>query len=107
MAEISDILTKIERTNQDKVSWQTTADDRAFIAVLGNASVMVLQDSSEYLILKILNAEGREIEQLDTGVGVGTDWRGELEDLYTKARRIALGVDSQLDSLLQELESDV
>ena len=75
MAEISDILTKlIERTNQDKVSWLTTADDRAFIAVLGNASVMVLQDSSEYLILKILNAEGREIEQLNQSQGGNYIW---------------------------------
>ena len=71
MADISVILTKLlERTNQDKISWQTTADEDAFLAVLGNSSVSIsaqhsLLISSEY-ILRILNHEGREIERIVT-----------------------------------------
>ena len=106
MAEITDILTKLlERTNQDKVRWQPTSDEQTFVAVLGNLSVMVLRDSIGDPVLKILNKAGREIEVLDGGVGSGTEWREDLFELHKKARRAALGVDSQLDELLKELES--
>ena len=108
MAEVSDILAKLlERTNQNKVSWQTTVDDDAFIAVLGNASVRIHVDQYSDTILKILNNEGREIEQIDSGVDDGSQWKSELNALYLKARRIALGVDSELDELLRELEAEV
>ncbi len=115
MAEISDILTKLlERTNQDRISWQTTADDQTFLAVLGNSSVSIDEDYDRYggivYVLKILNKEGREIERINSNTSSdehGNTWRSELSELYIKARRVALGVDSQLDSLLQELEADI
>ena len=64
MAEISDILTRLlERTDQDKVIWKSTVDERAFIAALGKNSVVVQQD---YRVLgfemRILDQQGREID---------------------------------------------
>ena len=110
MAEIADILsTLLDRTNQDRVRWQTTAADETFLVVLGNSSISIGEEyydaSEKQYTLKVLNQEGREIERMDSVTSSLYD--RELSDLYLKARRVALGVDSQLDSLLQELEAEV
>lgn len=106
MVEISEILTRLlERTNQDKVSWQTTADEDTFVAVFGNISVSITTDSEGYSYLQILNKSGTEIERL-VPWGETRYLASDLSELYRKARRIALGSDSQLDELLRELEKD-
>ena len=117
MAEISDILTTLlERTRQNKVSWQTTADESAFVAVLGKASVIIEENTSSYVtligehvepgvILRVLDSEGRNLEQLHVGYREGGEWAEQLRELYSEAKRIALGVDSQLDDLLKELQA--
>lgn len=108
MAETSDILTKLlERTNQDKVNWQSTSEDDLFLAVLGNSSVTIREYESfgPQYSLRILNDEGRVIEGLMSESGEGANWYGEMHELYAKARRIALGVDSQLEDLLKELQA--
>lgn len=108
MAETSEILARLlERTNQNKVNWQSTAQDQVFIAVLGNSSVTIREweNFGSQNGLQILNDEGRVIEELDSD-GVGSSWQLELHELYIKARRIGLGVDSQLEDLLKVLESD-
>lgn len=114
MAEVTDILTKLlERTNQDKVSWQSTVDESTFLAVLGNTSVSIDEEYGDYgqlqYVFKILNQEGREIERLGSNTlnTSGESSHDELSELYIKARRVALGVDGQLDNLLQELEADI
>ena len=115
MAEISDILTTLlERTRQDKISWQLTADDYAFLAVFGKTSVMILEEDNEFIVisdrrpvvLRILNPEGREIERLSSGtMPGGNPTVTQLRELHSMARHIALGVDSQLDDLLKELQA--
>lgn len=110
MAEITDILTTLlERTRQDKVGWQATADESTFVAVLGKASVAI--EDIRYdgmIVLRILNQEGIEIESM-VGVGASTKTTQEedeqLKELYSKARRVALSVDSQLEDLMKELEA--
>ena len=108
MAEISEILLKLlERTNQDKVVWKTTVDERAFITVVGENSVVVQQDDRLYGIeMRILDQQGREIDRLQFEGTASAPVQSQLRDLYHQARRLALGVDSQLDKLLQELEAD-
>ena len=109
MAETSDILTRLlERTDEDKVIWQTTVEDNEFLVVLGKLSVTIRQYEFQGMqnVLRILNEEGTEIEMLGTSTNEGAPWYAELSDLYRKARRIALGVDSQLEDLLKVLESD-
>ena len=108
MAEVTEILTTLlERTREDKVGWQTTADESTFLAVLGKASVTI--EESEYtnkVVLRILNQEGRLIESLAISSESTAAVDDQLTELYTKARRIALGVDSQLEDLLKELETE-
>ena len=107
MANISDILVKlIERTNQDKVDWQLAADESAYMAAFGNTSVVVSEDDLAGVIFKILNQENQVIEYLSSDYGEGREWAIELRELYSQARKIALGVGNQLDQLLQELEAD-
>lgn len=112
MANISDIVTKLlERTNQNRIGWQTTADDKIFLSVLGNNSVSISEKSeldffAPAYVLRILNHEGREIERITSDSIIGSSERGRLQQLHEKARRIALGVDGQLDELLQVLETD-
>jgi len=104
MAEISDILTTLlERTRQDKVGWQTTVDESTFVAVFGKASVSIVEFGyPETVMLRILNQEGRQIEST---AGTTAEEDEQLKELYSKARRIALGVDSQLEDLLKELQA--
>ena len=108
MAQISEILLKLlERTNQDKVIWKSTVDDRAFITVIGKNSVVIQQDDRLYDIeMRVLDQQGREIDRLQFEGAASATVQSQLRDLYHKARRLALGVDSQLDKLLQELEVD-
>ncbi|MDA0734202.1 MAG: hypothetical protein O2860_06430 [Chloroflexi bacterium] len=110
MAEITDVLAKLlERTNENKVNWQSTSDENTFVAVLGNLSVSIgtLGEWDERVVLHILNREGRVIESLVGGTGQGNQyWTPDLYDLHTKAKRVSLGVDSQLDELLAALDED-
>ena len=114
MAEVTDIITKLlERTNENKVSWQTTADEDTFIAVVGDTSTLVSayegRLGKQEVRFRILNREGREIERYDTSFTILNferlkDIDNSLAQLYAKARRFALGVEDQLDELLKALE---
>ena len=73
--------------------------------MLGSFSVLIEVDSFDDTVLKVLNRAGDEIDKLDSGITKGEDWIPRLSELYDKARRAALNVDSQLDELLKELES--
>lgn len=108
MAEITDILTKLlERTIQDKVIWKTAVDERAFITVVGENSVVIQQDDRPSGIeMRILDHQGREIDRLQFGGASSALVQTQLSDLFYKARNLALGVGSQLDKMLQELEVD-
>lgn len=106
MAEIADVLTKLlERTEEGKVPWKPTADENAFVAVVGSLSLLISQ-SSKYSdpVLKILNNEGRAIEELDGSLREGTKWKEQLWSMHQKARRIALNVGFQLDELVEQLD---
>lgn len=109
MAEISEILTTlVDRTNENKVLWQTTTNEDTFVALVGSLSVMInpvaTNRGGRGWRLEILNNEGRVIETLNSLTDDGSIWEEELQELYIKARRVALGTDSQLQGLLDELE---
>lgn len=106
MATIDEVLTKLlERTDEGRVNWKTTADERTFLAAFGNASVTIRGYTDGRPTLSILNNAGVEIETLDGDEPSGREWHQELNELYQKARRVALGVDSQLDDLMRALET--
>lgn len=108
MADVTDIIAKlVERTGEGRVVWQTSADEDTFIAGVANTSVSVSAYEDNYgdqrVRFRILNWEGREIELYDTGISADDEIRATLTQLHSMARRVALGVDSQLDDLLEAL----
>lgn len=110
MAEIQEIATKLlEATKQGKVTWQTTAVEDAFVAVIGERSVVMesFRDGwEEGVRLKILDKEGRELEALTNFQKIeGKVWGIELWELYNAARRVALGTENHLKELLSELDA--
>lgn len=110
MAEITEILTKLAgSTDQGKIDWKPTANERAFMAAIGNLSVVIRSDADDEPILQILDSSGREIDRLEgwtySGSGELVDWKSNLLSLHWKARRIALDVDTKLDELLKSLET--
>lgn len=105
MAEITDVLERlIQRTKENQVPWKTTPEPQTFVAVIGNVSVMILRDRVGDTVLRVLDKAGETLETLDSGVSNDEDWLSELLDLHGRARRMALGVGSQLDELLKALE---
>lgn len=105
MAEISKIVIKLlERTEQGKVTWKTSADERTFVAAVGDHIVTVWSRDPE-VVLRILDKNGREIERLDTRT-LNLDYESrQLVRLYSTAKDQALGVAGQLDELLKQLEA--
>ena len=104
MAELSEILAKLlQRTNDNKIDWQPTATKNNFKAVFGGLSVTIDLDVDGDPFLRILNKSGIEIERLIC-LNTGSHWKSDMNELYRKAKRLAAGVDRQLDELLRELE---
>ena len=109
MAEIADIISKLlERTNEGKVSWKTSVDEKTFTAVVGSTSTLLSANDdalgNQRVRFRILDKQGREIERYDTFHQFDAKILHNLTELYVKARRTALGVDSQLDELLKALD---
>lgn len=101
-----------ERTDQGKVSWREADRGDAFLASFSNNSVSVSQRESrqgsgaEYVI-RILNSWGDTIEEVGDEDFQNQEVYETMKNLFDKARRIALGLDEALDSILKELdESD-
>ena len=109
MAEITDVITKLlERTKENKVSWQTTAAENTFLAVIGKTSALVSafegMMGTHHFQFRILNERATVIANYETPTDLDTEIRGQLRELHELARRMALGVDSELDELLKALE---
>ena len=106
MAEITQVLVKLlESTDSGKVDWKPTVSDQEFAASIGSNSVLILRESGA-TALTILDSSGREIERVGSWFGIGKENSLELSELYDRARRIALDVESQLEELLNALESE-
>lgn len=104
MAEISEILTKLaESTDQGKIDWKPTVNEQAFMAAIGNLSVVIQWEIGSYPLLKILDSSGSEIDRPDGQTH--SESRDDLFELHEQARRIALQVDRKLDELLKTLET--
>jgi hypothetical protein len=103
----------LARTRAGDLTWEGTTSDEAYLTSLATFSVKVSQVWDDYgresnILLSISDSGGRAIEGSrddeladklhDPAVRV------MMRDLYTEARRAALGVDAALDKLLSELE---
>ncbi len=122
MSRMSDILKGlINRTEEEKLTWRTSADTNAFVTSVDTISVVVrssvIRSSlnslfSEIHRLEIQNDKGITVEVLETPahaqiIGRGSDATAEeaeeLSRLFKLARRSALDTDSTLDKLATNL----
>jgi hypothetical protein len=98
-----------QATNRGKLSWEDTADDEEFRAVLKPGMVRIGRrvalyddgESSRYFAVTLLNREGRIAEEFDSRESSETEMFAELFEL---ARRSALKGDALFDDLLADLE---
>ena len=99
-----------ELTDQNKISWAEAERGGAFLASFsGNsASISVRQSrqnsgQSEY-VLRILNDWGDVIEEVGDEDFEGQDVYQTMKMMFEKARRISLGLDEAIDSILKQLD---
>jgi len=113
------LLTLVERlhrrTQERKVQWGETPKDGVFQAEFGGIIVTLqLRPDPQYpeepdYIVRILNDEGRLVEQFTNNDLSSLAENAErhpyrlMSELYDDARRLAMGVDRALDTLLNEL----
>ncbi|MGA2118682.1 MAG: hypothetical protein ABSH56_28495 [Bryobacteraceae bacterium] len=112
--KIYDLATKLlAKTRSVTLTWESTPSGEAFLTSLAAFSVKVSRVWDEYghesnVMLSISGSDGRAVES-----SVDNDLAEKLKlpavvqtmgELYTEARRAALGVDAALDQLLAELD---
>jgi len=96
-----------EKTVQGELRWEPTANGSAFVVAFARFSLSLqrLYDQAEdsyYVLLRISNDKGQTIEELYQASAVRIGFRN-MDELYERARRIAMGLDEALDELLTEL----
>jgi hypothetical protein len=105
------ILTLADKSKAGKLQWEKTATDGVFQVASSAYSVQLQRRQTERdayeFGLRILDQDGMMIDevwdaQLDYPYA-GGPWYTRLEDLYTLARRRAMGVDSAIDRIISSL----
>jgi len=90
--ELIDLISK--KSEERKITWQTSLEFQTYMASLPNSFVVVVgKDSSGYFV-RLCNSAGN---LLDITSGVS------CMNLYQIARRQALNVDEKLDQILKSL----
>jgi hypothetical protein len=111
MSEDEKLLALLQRiydkTLQGELRWEPTANGRAFVVAFARFSLSLerlyeASEDSNYILLRISNDQGQTIEELTEGKAVQIGFRN-MNNLYERARRIAMGFDEALDELLIEL----
>lgn len=108
------LVTKLaNKTAIGRIQWEPTNAKDTFQIAFPDYTVMISQvfndDTQEIdYFISIYNFTGSLIESV-SDVELKDDFENAyktMEELYESARRIAMGVDSALDSLLQSLDAD-
>lgn len=97
-----------QRTNDGKVNWKSTSDEKTFIIDFREFSLSISsyysrRDSSEYVNFQILDSDGEVIDYFNVSEG-DTEWFLSHE-LYSESRRKARGIDLVIGDITKELES--
>lgn len=106
------ILALIEKlylkTQRGDIIWEETTTAEEFQAAFSKNTVQLYQSENGGYCIRILNESGHILESASSYdlMAKAPDHNGvhlEMERLFTMARRQALGVDSALDNLLDEI----
>jgi hypothetical protein len=97
------------KTEADELKWRETANPNMFQVSFPNYSITISKEKDpleifEYIIIVgIVNSEGKGVD-LFTQHDIGSNYAGQLSNLYQKARRQALGAEKALDEILNALK---
>jgi hypothetical protein len=101
----------LEQTHKGVMVWRTTDDEDAFLFSGPKSSLIISSElrsviggfpKTRYFELRVLNNRGTVVETLRTSAS--DDLSELLGSLYHAARRIALDIDSVLDTTLKDLQ---
>lgn len=107
MVDAKDVIEKlIERTDQNRVHWQSTVTPNTFVAVVGNLSLHISHPraANSRVRLRILDQLSQPIDEFGASTYGDPSINHALEELHRKAKRVALGNDNHLEELMRELE---
>lgn len=104
--ELIRLLVKL--TKEGKLAWESSYNDNAFRVNFANTTVVISEEKDSYFI-SLLNNVGAVVDtfsapRLMDADPLGENWYSILRELFTDARRKALGADQVLDRILQELK---
>jgi hypothetical protein len=107
--KIADLIFKLhEKTVLGKVKWETTTTEGVYQAVFAGYSIRISK-YPEDIVLQIYNEDGELIEEVNDSevnkVSPYTAWTLML-NLYETARRVAMGTEEALDSIMSILDDD-
>ena len=109
MVEIKEVVEKLlERTDQNKVVWESTVTENTFIAVIGNLGVSIALPRpaviNDCVSFRVLDKTGQVLHEVNSDPLSDEVTYYRLRELHIKARQMAFGGESHLDELLAELE---
>lgn len=111
------ILEKLlERTEEEKLEWKTTANRSTFLVILEDGSISISHnfsdtdeflDASEFYTFDFRNGNGDIVESVDISKFNGSDKTTEefekAEKIFNLARNQSLRVDQTVDRILEQL----
>ena len=104
----------IKKTDEETATWEPTSKEGVFSLSLPDYSVRISQVRNEDepnatdVLFQIVDAQGRLIDafrDLDAAAELSDKRQAfeAMERMYKQARRVALGVDKALDTLIEQL----
>ena len=104
MVVMTDVIEKlVERTDQGRVPWKTSVGESQFSARLGNLLVLISSRHADHVKLSVVNEKGTEIDSAEHVEFPGGQ-HPVLRELFTSAKRTALGTDQTLKELIELLD---
>ena len=112
MVNMKDVIERlIERTGEQRVPWQSTVDEDAFAATIGDMSVMISSQMVRRprpepvsLRIAVLDERWNEIAAFEAGRVSSRDYQN-LYSLWQSAKMSATGAHPRLDEFLEALDA--
>lgn len=97
------------RTSDDAVNWQATSDEDEFLVKFDNFSLSLRsawdqETEKQYIAFTLRDAQGKRMDNF--WVEVGDADYDQLNELWSRARRKALNIDSAIRQIIEELEAE-
>ena len=98
----------LDKTVKGELHWESTANASTYTVPFARFSLTLEQvpetrDTRSYILLRLSNDRGQVVEEFDEHKARRMGFE-QAADLYDRARRTAMGLNSALDELLTELD---